>query len=541
MDYVLRAFMASQFELWTEVLAASRRLGDDRLSYSARTTYLPQRSFGPSPWGWVLVLLVACGAAITGLAVAVAGKFAALASVSVVLFLAGLLIPLRLLLIVMTAIVLLAVGQLHYFGGVDKAFWIPYLLGMLVHLRLLAVMVNSRSLGGDRLPAGRFILVSIGLFFTVAVASSLINGVAPLQWFVAGKEYFFLWSVLFAFVLGVLKPVDLERLMRFAPWFLALQIPVVLYQRFFVAANRVGSSPFDAVVGLFGGNPEGGGASGAMAMFSLAIIAITIEAWRSRVISGWRTLVTVALAAASIALAEVKFAFVLIPVMALLLYGRELLRQPARALTGLLIALSVTWGLLALYQSQYTSDRTRQGQSIAAYIKIILERNTGTDVMNLHSLELGRVAAFVLWWDSQSAADPAQTLIGRGIGSTRVGSMVVGDVAKEMRVRVGRSTMVIYLWEVGVLGSVLILAALIASALVARRLASENALASQAWMLRGASIGLMLIILGLPYNTDLADVAQIQILAFALMGYVIASGRTLTRRRPAAGGHVRMA
>jgi hypothetical protein len=62
-------------------------------------------------------------------------------------------------------------------------------------------------------------------------------------------------------------------------------------------------------------------------------------------------------------------------------------------------------------------------------------------------------------------------------------------------------------------------------------------LAGQAWLLRGASLALFMVVCGLPYNTDFVEVAQIQVLALALLGTIIATGRGLPQRAAAGVAH----
>lgn len=475
-------------------------------------------------WGAVLAVLAALGFAVfAGLAVALIGPFAAVALSSLLLFVAAMLLPVPLLFGLIVGIVFVVVGQLIYFARIDKAFWIPYLLCLVLYLRLLSPGAGRRSEGAG--PAMGLAQAMLIVALLTAVASSLIRQVPPLQWLVAGKEYFFLLGILMCFVAGVVGTVDVERLLRFLPWFLALQLPAVLYQRFYVVAHRAGDSAFDAVVGLFGGDPQGGGASGAMAIFSVFACVVAIEAWRARRWGAWRAGLTLVLALLPILLAEVKFALLLLPLAAVLVFGREVRRHPVRSVAAIVGGALLAGGLLLAYQYQFTSDRTKEGRSVGEYAASIVERNFGADQVNLRTLEVGRVAALVMWSRRNGWHDPAGLLIGHGIGATRVGNLVVGEVAKAYRIRVGRTSLAILLWELGLVGALATVTGLLAAAVAAFRQARRDEQAPRAWMLRAAGIGLVLVLLGLPYNTDFVEVAQIQVLAWCLAGYVVAAAR----------------
>lgn len=475
-------------------------------------------------WGAVLAVLAALGFAVfAGLAVAVIGTFAAVALTSLLLFVAAMLLPVPLLFRLIVGIVFVVVGQLIYFARIDKAFWIPYLLCLVLYLRLLAPAAGRRA-GDTGAPMGLARAMLIVVLLT-AVASSLIRQVPPMQWLVAGKEYFFLLGILLCFAVGAVGTREIDRLLRFLPWFLALQLPAVLYQRFYVVAHRAGDSAFDAVVGLFGGDPQGGGASGAMAIFSVFSCVVAIEAWRAGQWSRTRAGLTLLLALLPILLAEVKFALLLLPIAAILVFGREVRRHPVRSVAAIVGGAVLAGGLLLAYQYQFTSDRTKEGRSVGDYASSIFERNFGADQVNLRTLEVGRVAALVMWSRRTGLHDPAGLLIGHGMGATRIGNLVIGEIAKTYRIRVGRTSLAILLWEVGLVGTLATVAGLSAACVAAFRQARQPGQEARSWMLRAAGAGLLLVLLGLPYNTDFVEVAQIQVLAWCLVGYVLAAAR----------------
>lgn len=484
-----------------------------------RVSWFPSAAFA--------VLGLAFLSVLVGLLLAVGGLYAAALVLSGVTLLAGLVMPIRLLVLSMLVAVYLLVGQLQYFLRIDKAFWIPYLLGLFLFIRLLALRIKGRVKSRDNDDGyGRAILWSFGLFLITAVAASFIRGIEPLQWFVAGKEYFFLWSMLLAMLLGAFAATDVEKLIRVIPWFLLPQVPAVLYQRFVVVPKRLGGSAFDAVVGLFGGDPNGGGASGAMAMFSLIAMAFMLYGVKSGQVSKKRAFAVALLAIVPVVLAEVKFVLILLPLAFLVIYGSDLMRRPLAAIGGIAVAVIGTAGLLGMYQLQFTSDKTKEGKTVAGYIDTMIARNTDTRLVNLQTGEMGRVGAILHWRDNQHAYDVASALIGNGIGATRVGGLVVGDVVKKFRLRVGRSSLVVFLWEVGLLGTLAVVSGLVVTSIAAFRLANDRQLAERAWVLRGCGLGLFLILLGFPYNTDFVEVAQTQILALLLVGYVLVSGRS---------------
>lgn len=481
----------------------------------------------PSRWlpALLIGLLLLFASLLVGVMLALTNVIAAALVSGLLLFVLAMLVPLPWLLALMLLLVYLVVGQLQYFARVDKAFWLPYLLGLLLYLRLLGYRLRQvrRQAVAE---AGLGPLLGFGLFLVSAVAASLLNQVVPLQWFVAGKEYFFLWGVLLCLLARVVEPEVLERWSRFVVPMLALQILAVAYQRFIVVPQRGGASAFDAVVGLFGGDPDGGGASGAMAVFSMVVLGFVLEAWRSKAMRGRQVALIALLALTPLLMAEVKIVLLLLPFVLFFVYGRGMLGRPLASIAVFVAGFFFLIALLALYQQQFTEDPAKRQMSLPEFAALIVERNTEDKLVSSFG-EMGRIPALRYWWRQELERPGPQTLIGYGVGATRVGSLAVGDLVRKHRLRLGRSTLAVYLWEVGLIGSAAIIGGVAASALLAFRTARRVA-PDQAWRLRGCGIGLLLLLITFPYNTDFVEVAQIQLLFMLMAGYAIA----LHRRGP---------
>jgi hypothetical protein len=466
-------------------------------------------------------------AALSGVLLGVGGGYAALAIIALSVACAALVLPLPTFFYLLVAIAFLVVGQVQYFGGIDKAFWIPYLLALLVYLRLALIGLASRG-RGQHAPLRGWTLLSawmFGLFLLAAASSSLINGVDPLQWLVAGKEYFMLWSVGLAFLVGALTARHVEVLIRWIPLFLAVQVVAVVYQRFVVAARRAGDSPWDAVVGLFGGDPMAGGASGTMAIFSLICVALFAEAWKAGRVSGTRAVSVCIFALAACALAEVKLVIVMLPIILGLVFGSELLARPLAAALGIVGGVAVALGLALLYQQQFASERTKEGASIQAYVAAALDRNLDTSTALSRYGDIGRVAILGFWWREQRLSEPVGSLIGLGVGSSRVGGMFEGELVRKYQFRVGRTSLVVLLWEVGLIGTVAFVSGLLSAAIAARRMAQRTEFAALGWLLRAVAISLVLVLVSLPYGADFIEVSQLQLLTMLMLGALVAAAR----------------
>lgn len=444
-------------------------------------------------------------------------------------------IPLRYVLLAQLLLIFLVVGQLQYFAGVSRAFWLPYGLGVLMWIRLplLALGGSGRMGRGGALVSGRafrYFEVAMCAFVLVVAASTLLNRSSLLQVFVSIKEYLYLWSFYLVIALGYLDRDFLHRVWKALIWVLPLQLPVIVYQHFFVAKARVGASSWDAVVGLFGGNPESGGASGAMAMFTVFIMLFAIALWQRRLMPKWQFFLLLGTGLASLALTEVKVVLILIPVGIAVLYSGEILQRPIRSFGMVAAALGVTFLVLMAYQSQFQGSGSTRRLSVQEYVDQMVDRTTNTSFVNLATGEMGRVSALTFWWQRHGNDQPVHLFLGHGMGSSRFGSIVVGEVAREYRFRIDRSSLAILLWEAGLVGAAFFCAVLLGGAVAARRLVRrfERDDRFAAAVLSASSAGLSIFLIGLPYNTDMINVAPIQFTTILMLAYVTYQ----SRRRP---------
>lgn len=463
-------------------------------------------------------------AVLSGMLIGVGGKLMGAVLIGACLLAASFFVPLPLTFWILVVTTFVLVGPLQYFAGLEKIFWFPYLFGLLLLFRAaVAIVFASRlhEVPRQRLP---WLETPLILFAFTLVASTVLNFSPILQVLVAAKEYFFLWGACFAVVGGIVAVRSLDRLWDALPWFLLLQFPAVVYQRFVVATSRIGGASWDAVVGLFGGDPQQGGASGAMAMCAVIAIAFAITHWRRGLMPGWKVLLTAGLGLATIMLAEVKLAIVLIPVAILMIYGRDLLARPMRSLAMLCAALVASFAIIYAYQSQYTTTATKAGRSLGAYIVDAFEKNTKVDYIDPITKQMGRVGAITHWWREQHAGDPLSFTIGNGIGASRLG-LVKGEVARRYPFDIERSSIVILLWDSGVLGLLAVVAALLAGAGAAFRLARQSSDEKEAAILQATGVGLSVVLLSLPYGPDFVRVPQFQLFAILLLARVAVAAR----------------
>jgi len=475
----------------------------------------------------LLVGVLVLGSLLVGGGVALVGApFAALVA-GLVLGGVALFMPLQGMLWAQFVLTFVVVGAAQYFGGVNKAFWAPYLLGVVLWLRLpmeryrASTGLARQRAGGAGAPDAALFAVLVGLYFLFIIVSTVMNLSPWLQVFVSSKEYLFLWSVCFLIASGFAGAGFERRVWLALLWLAPLQVPVVLYQRFVVAPGRRGLSAWDAVVGLFGGDPEGGGASAAMAFFVMFCALLALSLWRARQLRLRYAVVVVLSALLCIVFAEVKAVILLLPLTIAMLFRRELLRRPVQALAFMLGAVALSGALVFAYQTQFASERSSAGRSVEAYVQQMFDRASDTDYYERGRAKMNRTTALVYWWQNHDLSEPVRLFLGDGIGATRVGMMAVGETARRHAYRLDTSSATQLLWETGVLGLLAVAAALLAGARMAGLASRDPRLSPfQRAVAAAAQPMLVVTVLGLAYNTDFMGTPPSQLLAMLVLGYL---------------------
>lgn len=475
---------------------------------SKLTAYLPRLPHV----AFAVVLVGLCVAVGMGMAIFAIGTAAMV--FSCLLLLTALLLPVPYLLALVLLTAFLITGQLQYFAGIEKAFWLSYLLGGIVWLRVLLHV----GITAPQYPAMRLAGWLIGLFVVVTLFTTLVNYKSAMQILFGLKEYWMLLSVLCAIHVGCVDKRFSENLWRWVPWLAVAQLPAVLVQYLVYVPRRSDPSRWDAIVGLFGGNPMGGGASGAMALFLVFATVLSISRYKEGQIS-WRLPLLVSISAfVTIALAEVKVALFMMPLSVLLLYRAEVLRNPLKGIAVLLAGAMVSIAMLAIYQSQY-DDPGSHSESLEAYLEKSVDRQ-GVEV-NMQTGEMGRGFAIQFWFrENHFVEDPLHFLLGYGMGSSRQGA-VMGLVADRYPFNLQRSTASVVLWEVGLIGLMLLAIILLLVIRKAWHLASSLPSGQDRAIANAILVGGAIALLCLPYNTDLHGVAAFQLLVILMAGHLL--------------------
>lgn len=470
---------------------------------------------------------------------ALAPLIAALFVVSVVSVILALALPLSWMLILTLAMAALVSGSAEYFMGLSQANWLPFVLSSVVAARaLVQAKLQPQEFGATRssgLGPALFVYPAI-LYLTILVASAAANAVPAAQALAAFKNYTLMWGVLVC--VYYLDSVERTSTLMWRLIVLTslLQLPVVLYQRFFVASrlgNSASSLSYDAINGTFGGGLTGG-RSGALALFICAGWAYLLILWRDRQLKlGWLALLSLFLLA-SLFVAEVKVVIIWLPLVGLLVFFARIRDRPILFVLGLIGSTCLALAIIAAYRVSYASPTA--DTSLEHFFTRDLAYVFDPNRFNPATRELGRVSALVHWWRELGSAGIGQLLVGYGPGASRgVSSVAIGTIAKRYPFSLDISAAAGLLWDTGLLGLIAFCSMVGLGAIESKRLSRLRELpTSLRQELEAGYVVLVLVLSSVFYVRDAIDGPILQFVVFFALGVVTCGRRIISTSRPSA-------
>ncbi len=415
------------------------------------------------------------------------------------------------------------VGQIMYFGGMQQAMLILYGIGLLLYLKVYEA-VNILSSYESKSSVSTPLFVVVIFFILVVFISTLINQIDILQFLVGGKNLLFIWSLFFIAAFGLYSFKFIDGLWQKIYLLVLFQVPIVLYQAFYVAPKRklmgIEGVSWDAIVGGFGGKPYAGGASGTLAYFLVVAFIYFLLMYRFNLLSLRRFLSYSLVILLIVILAEIKVIVILIPVGLAVIYYKQLFRHPIRLLLSSVALLLFFYMILASYEYQKRGD-LEKSLNISSLMDRSFGYSFGVDVINYKTREMGRVTALNHWWQENGTNNLLYTLFGHGPGESRIKSKFsVGETAAKYPFKINRSAATQILWEVGILGFLLFLWLLLVATRLSYIASFNNCFSSsQKVNLQATSASLAMAVIMLPYGRDVIEVPILSFYIAFSIGY----------------------
>lgn len=426
--------------------------------------------------------------------------------------------------VAMAGLTLAVAGSLQYFAGLGQFQWAISVLGL-----LLLIVALAKITFGVSSPMRQFD-IDIGmialLWWAVIAVASLGSMIPMLDWLVGVRIYLPFFGV-FAYIAYCRPPERLLKgLIHFVLLIASIQWVFCLYQSTMIVPRRISGgypgSPWDSVVGSFGGDRFGGGESGSLGVFLAIALTIAAALYKSKMLNGVVYAGITFFGLVAVGLSEAKVVVVLIPLGFLFVYRDYLLRRPVRFLMGGMLVVGSVAALLAVYNFMYWEADTRLGfgDSVIQRLSYTFDPDFRVTINNL-----GRIGSLHYWWKSHSLVEnPLHFLLGHGFASavSVSGIIGIGTAAKESGFLLDTTGATKLLWESGFIGLLLFQAMFVIAFVRANQLARVESIPP--WhraMLSGVQAAMVLMFLAIFYEVTTVSSPPMQFVNMLLMGYTV--------------------
>jgi hypothetical protein len=210
-------------------------------------------------------------------------------------------------------------------------------------------------------------------------------------------------------------------------------------------------------------------------------------------------------------LGETKVVIILLPLMFLVLYRHKIITQFHYWLLGFVVTIVVTIAAGYYYLSLSNKPIDQQINETLDYN--FYEQGYGRDRI------LNRTTVLTFWFEQQGIHDPISFTLGNGLGSSH--TPTGGHIAKRYpKHGIDLTTASIILWEMGILGFSLFMAIFAFAWNCADRLKRESTIPVVKADAAAIQTALVLFAAYVFYRAGLVELISIQIVFFALLGYL---------------------
>lgn len=393
----------------------------------------------------------------------------------------------------------------------SKAVWGVSILGFAL---MGSALFSAASRPGAARNTPGFVWAALG-FFLYAILVSLIQFYSIGEFLGGFKRYFQVFGLMFALCWLAIDEQTISRWRKFFVIVALVQLPFALYELISLVPlrktfNIPGLVPIDAVAGTFGASLYTGGANGEMATFLIIALAFMLARRQENMLSVGRLLLLAPLVLTPLFLGETKVVVILLPMMFLVLYRRELLVRPHYAVMGLMLSTLLTIGAVMTYLSITKTTLDEQISDTLRYN--VYEGGYG-------GYQLNRTTVLSFWAEHQGAKDPVSLVLGNGIGSSHFTTN--GHVANRYPAYgIGLTTASTLLWDLGIFGIALFLSILILAWRTAGRLRKETADALVRADAMAIQTAMPLFGFFVFYRIALLETLSFQIVFAAMLGYL---------------------
>ena len=370
-------------------------------------------------------------------------------------------------------------------------------------------------------------------FALTGLISVLINLSDPAVAVIGMKDYFQMWPFFLSIVFLRWNQSFAKNLFRGLLVIALVQLPFVVHQYLFLVPLRRGFGqglgteivPVDVVAGTFGALLLGGGNNAVLAAFQVIIVGFLLALWKNGVVSLWKVALLSLLLLSPMLVNEAKVAVLYLPLAFIVVFYRDIAVKPIKfivagsAMTGVLAAL-----MTAIILAHPTGDL----HSVEDLVNFVVARQTA-DVSERQGQysELSRVTALTFWAKEHVTANPANTLLGHGMGASREreGGITTADTLADKRyrgLRIGYTALSALLWDTGIVGMIMVLGMFASTFFTAGRLSQHyrDKDPFKTSLFEGAQASMAVLTLSLAHKDFFITNIPFQTLAYTLIGFI---------------------
>lgn len=421
-------------------------------------------------------------------------------------------------------------GSALYFFGLRSATWIAVGMAGLFGMRtFMDLVVKSRQQRRGAAREGRPVTLVMLPFFAYLLCymvSIVLNRPSAGQLMSALKSNLPVFGVLLSFYWFAWRPVTLERLWQSLIWIGVLQLPVVLYQHFFVSTKR--DNGFDSVVGTFGGTPLGGGLSSMLVLFIVAVSVYALARWNRGLMSRPLALLVFAIGLAVILLGEVKAAFIWLPLGVFIVLRQRIMKNLFSVIAYGILAVAMLGSIYFVYNALYWGQTLNHSKGLEGKLDAGGGYFFDTHNVNYLTGEISRGASLALWAKDATASIPKR-LLGYGPGASKSSSSIGGSgvIARRFApLNVDATALAVLLWDVGVLGAAAYSMMAVGGVILGWRYMRRGQGSAAQMAIVEASVAVLVIYVSLLiYNRTMLDEPTVQLLYLFCLGSVVQACR----------------
>ena len=408
-----------------------------------------------------------------------------------------------------------------YTPSLQQIRWlvIPIIFGLLLYVLNEYLRVKREPKNTDT-PS---IVIWSVFFILLTMISALVNQTDFKSMVIGLKGYFQVWGLLFAIGYISWPKATITQLPKIFLGVALLQLPFVLHQYIFIVPQRVGLSDgivaVDVVAGTFGADRFGGGMNAVLSTYLFITFAGLLGLYRENVLSGFRLVILSAILLFPVFVNSAKISVFYFLAIGLILYGDYIIKKPLKFIGVCFAAMLVLTAMLASFIKHSPNSDV---SSVAELIAFTYEYNVGND--ETFDGKLSRGGAIQYWIDEHGLKDVFGTVLGHGVGISRVetDSRTVLETGINSDLGIGRISIVAVLWESGMLGLICLLALLVAAYNTAARL--EKHFHDEPWhvgIFAGIKAAMGVIFVSLWHKNFLVYQIGYQTMFVLILGYLV--------------------